>query len=80
MPCILQIPFFHGLNSQYAHLLRGFEPLTFSQIFKSIQVINLDQLSQNENEPHSFLCSGFFRLNQFLQRFFCLFWKTVENV
>lgn len=34
MPCILQIPFFHNLNSQYAHLLRGFNILKFSQIFK----------------------------------------------
>ena len=74
MPCILQIPFFHGLNSQCAHLLRGFEPLKFSQIFKSIQVINLDQLSQNENEPHSFLQVSL-DLISFYKDFFVCFGK-----
>lgn len=75
MPCILQIPFFHGLNSQYAHLLRGFEPLTFSQIFKSIQVINLDQLSQNENEPHFFFAQVSLDLISFYKDFFVCFGK-----
>ena len=43
-------------------------------------LINLDQLSQNENEPHSLFAQVSYRLNQFLQRFFCLFRKMVENV
>jgi len=72
MPCILQIPFSHGLN-RYAHLFRGFDILKFSQVFKSIQVINLDQLSQNENEPHSLFAQVSLDLISFYKDFFvCL--------
>lgn len=45
LPFNTHIHFFRSLNSQYAHLPRGVDK--FIQIFKSIHIIKLDQLSKN---------------------------------
>lgn len=59
------------------NMLIYLEVLTYWNLVKysSVQIINLDQLSQNENEPHSFFAQVSLDLISFYRDFFVCFRK-----